>query len=73
MDLYSNPISGVTISVKGSDIKTQSDKDGNYTINAPKKGVLVFAKEKLMTDRMKIEGRKKVDIVMIRQPKKIEE
>ena len=38
-----DPLAGVTVSVKGTSTATTTDKDGNYTINVPKKGsVLVI-------------------------------
>src|ERR1700712_697514 len=38
-----DPLAGVTVSVKGTSTATTTDKDGNYSINVPKKGsVLVI-------------------------------
>ena len=70
MDLYMNPISDVKVSVKGTDINTMTDKNGNYTINTPEKNaVLVFAKKGKMTDTLKIEGKDRNDIVLVTKPK----
>ena len=38
-----NPLDGVSITVKGANIGTSADKSGNYLINAPKNGTLVFS------------------------------
>lgn len=35
------PLAGVTVSVKGTSTATTTDKDGNYTINVPKKGSVI--------------------------------
>ncbi len=37
-----SPISGVTVSVQGANIATQTDGSGNYSINAPANGRLSF-------------------------------
>jgi len=36
------PLSGVTVSVKGGTTATSTDNNGNFTITAPEKGTLVF-------------------------------
>ncbi|MCO4291810.1 TonB-dependent receptor [Solitalea sp. MAHUQ-68] len=42
IDSQSLPLTGVTISVKGSSKGTSTDADGNYSISAPSNGTLVF-------------------------------
>ena len=42
MDIADNPLPGVSVVVKGSTVGTTTDLDGNYSINAPKNGILVF-------------------------------
>ena len=36
------PVAGATVKVKGSNVATVTDVDGNYVINADKKAVLEF-------------------------------
>ncbi|MCF6184678.1 MAG: TonB-dependent receptor [Bacteroidales bacterium] len=53
----STPIPGVTVMVKGTDIGTNSDINGNYKINVPQgKNYLVFSYVGMKTLEMKITG-----------------
>ncbi|WP_202552306.1 SusC/RagA family TonB-linked outer membrane protein [Ginsengibacter hankyongi] len=38
-----NPLAGVSITIKGSTIGTSTDKSGNYAIDAPENGTLIFS------------------------------
>ena len=41
--LGGEPLSGVTVSLKGSAIATSTDNNGNFTLTVPEKGTLVFS------------------------------
>lgn len=47
---------GVSITVKGSTVATQTDLNGNYTINAPSNGVLVFTYLGYTAQEIKVNG-----------------
>ena len=43
VDESNEPLIGTTVSVKNSTVAVVTDMDGNYTINVPSDGVLVFS------------------------------
>lgn len=47
---------GVSITVKGSTVATQTDLNGNYTINVPSNGVLVFTYLGYTAQEIKVNG-----------------
>ncbi len=59
------PIPGVAIIVKGTAIGTISDGKGAYKITAPANAVLVFSFIGFLSEEVAIEGRDKIDIVLI--------
>ncbi|WP_373176732.1 SusC/RagA family TonB-linked outer membrane protein [Bacteroides eggerthii] len=64
---------GVNVLLDGSSTGVISDIDGNYTINAPADGVLVFSFVGLDTKRVPINGRTRIDIVMSSNMQELEE
>jgi TonB-linked SusC/RagA family outer membrane protein len=55
---------GVSIALEGTQIGTTTDLDGNYTIDAPSDGVLVFSFIGYQTVREQITGRTTIDVIM---------
>lgn len=55
---------GVSIALEGTQTGTTTDLDGNYTIDAPSDGVLVFSFVGYQTVRENINGRTTIDITM---------
>ncbi|MCG2588028.1 SusC/RagA family TonB-linked outer membrane protein [Rhodohalobacter sulfatireducens] len=55
---------GVSIALEGTQIGTTTDLNGNYTIDAPENGVLVFSFVGFQTVREQITGRTNIDITM---------
>jgi len=55
---------GVSIALEGTQIGTTTDLNGNYTIDAPEDGVLVFSFVGFQTVREQITGRTNIDITM---------
>ncbi len=53
---------GVTVSVKGSAVSTQTDADGNFTINASPKATLVFSSVGFNTQEMAVNNRSIVNV-----------
>lgn len=55
---------GVSIALEGTQTGTTTDLDGNYVIDAPSDGVLVFSFVGYETVRENINGRTTIDVVM---------
>nr|MBC7611904.1 TonB-dependent receptor [Pseudopedobacter sp.] len=53
---------GVSVTVKGSTIATQTDVDGNYSINAPSNGTLVFTYIGFVTKEVLVSGQIRLDV-----------
>ncbi len=58
------PIIGLTVMVKGSDIGTMTDLDGNYTLNVPKNGTIVFSMVGYKSQEIKINDRNIINVEM---------
>lgn len=58
------PIPGVTVYLKGSKRKTETDFNGNYTIEVKKRDVLVFSFIGFKSVEQKIHGNKKINICL---------
>ena len=58
------PIPGVTISIKGTNLRTETDFDGNYSIEAKKGDILVFSFIGYKVVEKRISGKQKVNINM---------
>ncbi len=56
------PIPGVTVKIRGTSTGTISGLDGNYTINAPSNGVLVFSFVGMETQELEINGRREINV-----------
>jgi TonB-linked SusC/RagA family outer membrane protein len=56
------PLSGVSVSVKGSTTGTATDNNGNYTITAPEKGTLVISYIGYQSQQIPINSRSVIDI-----------
>ena len=59
------PLSGVSISVKGSKPGTTSDNDGNFTLTAPEKGTLVFSYIGYQTMEVQINSQAVISISLV--------
>ena len=55
---------GVTIQVKGTSVGTVTDMDGNYSLNADGKEVLVFSFVGYKTKEVAIKGKNKIDVTL---------
>ena len=63
-DPKGNPMVGASVKIKGSDIGTVTDKDGNYSLNVPEKASLVFSYVGYESITEAVGGRKEIDITM---------
>jgi len=69
-----SPVIGVTISVKGKSIGTQTNAEGHYSLNVPDpKGTLVFSFIGFLTKEEPINGRNAIDVNLEEDKKKLEE
>src|SRR5678815_2817781 len=57
-------IPGVTVSVKGTTIATQTDNEGGYRINAPENATIVFTAVGFGTSELPLGGKTSVDAAL---------
>jgi len=67
------PLSGVTVSVKGSTNATSTDNDGNFTITAPEKGTLVFSYIGFQTKEVAINSQAVVNVKLAPATRSLDE
>jgi TonB-linked SusC/RagA family outer membrane protein len=60
----SEPLSGVTVSVKGTSVGTSTDNNGNFTITAPQKGKLVLSIIGYETQEVSIDNQSVINVKM---------
>ncbi|MBL7474016.1 SusC/RagA family TonB-linked outer membrane protein [Robertkochia sediminum] len=61
----SGPLPGANVLVKGTTIGTQTDFDGNYTLeNVPSDGVLVFSYVGFVTQEVPVNGRSNISVTL---------
>src|SRR6476620_1922313 len=72
-DENGNGVSGVTVTVKGSQVATQTDANGNYTINAPANATLVFTSVGYTSIESEIRGKSAVNINLSTQTSNLNE
>ena len=58
------PLSGVTVGVRGTDVRTFTSESGRYTILAPSNGVLTYLTFGKRPVQQNVEGRAKIDVTM---------
>tara|TARA_R110002073_G_scaffold40547_5_gene114964 strand:- start:68281 stop:71622 length:3342 start_codon:yes stop_codon:yes gene_type:complete len=63
-DIAGMPLLGVNIIVEGTSTGTQSDFDGNYTINVSEGAVLLFSYIGMQTQRVVVGDRSEINVVM---------
>ncbi|WP_394340938.1 SusC/RagA family TonB-linked outer membrane protein [Pleomorphovibrio marinus] len=63
-DLNQLPLPGVSVLVEGTTQGTVTDLDGNYTIDAPETGYLVFSFIGFQTQRVAVGNRSQINITM---------
>ena len=66
-------IPGVNISISGTTTGTATDIDGNYTINAPEDGTLVFSFIGYTTEEVPVNSRSVIDVAMVVDVQSLEE
>ena len=64
IDKSNQPIIGVYVVVQGTSVAASTDLDGNYSINAPENGVLVFTSIGMSTQNVPVNGRAVINVTM---------
>lgn len=72
-DLNGTPLQGVTISVKGSIVAVQTDKQGKFSIEVPENGILIFTTVGYKTQEMPVNGVAFLKIQMVNATKELSE
>jgi len=67
------PLSGVSVSVKGTSAGTTSDNNGNYTLTAPEKGTLVISSIGYQSQEIPIDSRSVINVKMTASSKSMDE
>lgn len=67
------PLTAVSVTVKGTDLGTSTDDNGNYAIEAPSNGILIFSYIGFATQEVAIAGKSTVDVKLIEDNKSLEE
>lgn len=66
VDEQNKPVSGATVTVKGSSRATMTDNSGNFSINASGSNILVFSFVGYTTQELILNGRTTVNVTMFR-------
>ncbi len=66
-------LSGVTVTVKGSKIATQTLPDGTFKINAPADAVLVFSSIGFVTSETNVTGKSRVEVSLVQSNQQLNE
>lgn len=72
-DATGNTLPGVTILVQGTTTGTSTDVDGNYEIQVPEGGVLVYSSIGYLTKEVPVAGNTVIDIVMEEDIQRLDE
>ncbi|MGQ1889908.1 SusC/RagA family TonB-linked outer membrane protein [Thermophagus sp. OGC60D27] len=67
VDTNGAPIPGVNIVVEGSGSGTITNMDGEYNLEAPADGILVFSFIGFNTQRIAVEGRSTIDVTLVEE------
>ncbi|MBI1342216.1 MAG: SusC/RagA family TonB-linked outer membrane protein [Terrimonas sp.] len=59
-----DPVDGVSVMVKGETAGTTTNSSGDFVINAPSKGTLVFTAVNLLSQEIPVNGRSTINIAM---------
>src|SRR5690606_28386940 len=69
-----NPLTGVSVQIKGTNTGTSTDVYGNYSITIPSGGItLVFSRVGFITQEVQAEGKDDLSIILIEQDRDLEE
>ncbi|WP_281225476.1 SusC/RagA family TonB-linked outer membrane protein [Flavobacterium aquiphilum] len=69
----SNPLAGVSISVKGKSITASTDFSGHYTLSASPQDVLIFSYVGYKTETISVQGRTTINVSLQENATKLQE
>jgi len=69
----SEPLTGVSVTMKGTNIGTSTDSKGRFTINVPGTGVLIFSYIGFISQEVNLNNRTEVNIVLREEATKLNE
>lgn len=72
-DSKGDPFPGVSVIIEGTSTGTVTDIDGNYAIEAPEGGVLLFSFIGFERQRIRIDNQTNIDIILKEDAKSLEE
>jgi TonB-linked SusC/RagA family outer membrane protein len=67
------PLSGASVLVKGTTTGVAADFDGNYSINVPSDGVLVFSYIGFASQEVAVNGRTSINLSLVQDASQLEE
>jgi TonB-linked SusC/RagA family outer membrane protein len=67
------PLAGVSVTVKGSGMGTTTNRDGNYSINVPENGILMFSIVGYISKEIPVNNLSSVDVVLVKETKELNE
>jgi TonB-linked SusC/RagA family outer membrane protein len=73
IDNTGQPVVGVSIMIQGTRIGVASDLDGNYSIDAPGNGVLIFSAIGMQEQRIQVQNRRVINVTMSESAQMLEE
>lgn len=68
-----SPVSGVTVSVKGTTAATQTATDGTFKINVPNNATLVFTSVGFVTQQVAVAGKTVIDVSFVQANQQLNE
>ena len=72
-NMHGEPLAAVSITVKGTNIGTSTNDKGNYLIEVPVNGILVFSNVGFVGEKIAVSGRTKIDVTLIQDPIPLDE
>jgi len=73
VDENGNGVANVTVTVQGTQVATKTDESGNYTIQAPSNGTLLFTSVGYGNSQLAVSGRSTVNATMTTQSSNLNE
>lgn len=73
LDSFDEPLMGVSIMIDGTNIGTTTDIDGKYSLSVPESATIVFSYIGFVTQRVKVQKERVVNIVLIENQSLLDE
>ncbi|HRN56945.1 MAG TPA: carboxypeptidase-like regulatory domain-containing protein, partial [Agriterribacter sp.] len=72
-DAGNTPLQSVTVSVENSNVQTATNSRGEFVINAPENGVLIFTSVGYITERVAVNNQQEITVVLTATTRGLEE